>query len=94
MTTLCSVFSSTSTLDVGTGQDDVTKKGMGAFPTMAVGSMLIAGPTSFLWRPFHTATTSTISVTTPAVRTPYIWTLSPRQKIDGDRQSETGSNAK
>jgi len=94
MTSLCSASSLILDQDVGTGQDIVTKKGMGAFPTMAVGSMLIAGPTSFLWRPFHTATTSTISVTTPAARTPYIWTLSPRQKIDGDRQNETGSNAK
>lgn len=94
MTTLCSVFSSTSTLDAGTGQGDVTRRAMGAFPTMAAGSMLIVGPMSFLWRPFHTVTTSTISVTIPAVRTPYIWTLSPRQKIDGDRQSAAESNAK
>lgn len=94
MTTLCSASSLILDQDAGTGQDDVTKKDMGAFPTMAAGSMLIVGPTSFLWRPFHTATTSTISVTIPAVRTPYIWTLSPRQKIDGDRQSAADNNAK
>jgi len=94
MTTLCSASSLTLDQDAGTGQGDVTRRAMGAFPTMAAGSMLIVGPTSFLWRPFHTVTTSTISVTTPAVRTPYIWTLSPRQKIDGDRQSAADNNAK
>ena len=94
MTTLCSVSSSTLDLDAGIGQGGVTRRAMGAFPTMAGGSTLTAGHTSFLWQRSQTVTTSIISVTIPAVRIHYTWKLSPLPKTDGDRRSAAGSNVK
>lgn len=73
MTSLYSASSLTLDQDVGTGQADVTKKDMDAFPTMAAGSTLTDGPMSSLLRPYQTITTSIIFVTTPDVKIPFIW---------------------